>query len=163
MAAIDRLFEKSVDSGIPEIPLLPAEVRQPDLVRGIGELRDSAGENPATLRQQDSEIALIGGEDLTEPGREEVDEFITFPVRVTQLGGTQGTATATATFTYAVRDLLGTVLEATDTIPIQPSHPRPIGQVSVPPSNSFGLAFYDETDTLVLWTVGEVPLTAVCP
>lgn len=89
----------------------------------------------------------------------------TFPVKVQQTGGGNGTSITKATYTYTVRSLPwnGTSGGATLGTVVSQSKPRPNGSM-VPQSGStgYGLAFYDGT-TLKLWDAGEVPATESCP
>lgn len=82
-----------------------------------------------------------------------------FPVKVEKTGGSNGTATTAASYTYTVRSLAGDVLGTGVSL----ARPRPAGaMVHQTGSSGYGLAFYDGT-TLKLWDAGEVPETGTCP
>jgi hypothetical protein len=79
-----------------------------------------------------------------------------FPVKVTKTGGSDGTNTTAASWTYTVKNLddveLGTGVSL--------AKPRPYGKMTY--GSSHGLAFYDGA-TLKLWDAGEVPGSVHCP
>lgn len=81
-----------------------------------------------------------------------------FAVKVTRTGGSAGTATTAATWTYTVATLEGATIATS--VPL--ARLRPVGLIDFAPAASFGMAFYDETDTLRLWDVQEIPQTATC-
>ena len=88
----------------------------------------------------------------------------TFAVKVEQTGGSQGTASTAASYTYTVRTLPwnGTSGGATLGTGVAVSRPRPIGEMTVQAgSTGYGLAFYDGT-TLRLWDAGEVEIVEGC-
>lgn len=87
-----------------------------------------------------------------------------FPVKVSEAGGAQGTASAPASYTYSVTAISGATLlsgggAASD---IALARPRPNGAVTA--GSGYGVAFYDAATppNLVLWDAGEVPATTAC-
>jgi hypothetical protein len=89
----------------------------------------------------------------------------TFPVKVQQTGGAQGTSTTAASYTYTVRSLAwnGTTGGETLGTGVAVSKPRDNGLVTVQAgSTGYGVAFYDGL-TLRLWDAGEKYQTDGCP
>ncbi len=82
------------------------------------------------------------------------------PVQVIKDGGTDGTQTTPATWTYTLLTIDASDTYATET-PL--ARPRPVGS-SIPPSAhpAYGLAFVDAGGTWRLWDAGEVPATTPC-
>lgn len=88
----------------------------------------------------------------------ELDHFFAgvFQVAVTQTGGSDGSASTAASYTYTVKTqdsvtTLGTGVAVTG--------PRPKGLTNV---GTVGLAYYDSSGALKLWSAGETPTTAAC-
>ncbi len=79
-----------------------------------------------------------------------------FAVKVTKDGGSDGTVSTAATWTYTVVDLAGKQLGETVTV----AHVRPKGKMTF--GTSYGIAFYDGS-TLILWDAGEYPGSGACP
>jgi hypothetical protein len=83
-----------------------------------------------------------------------------FAVRVEQTGGSDGTSSTAASWTYTVRDVSSTVTLGTV---VAVARPRPNGLMTYQSgSDGFGVAFYDDDGTLKLWDAGEVPTTGAC-
>lgn len=83
---------------------------------------------------------------------------VVFPVTVEKTGGSDGTATTTASWTYTVKNLLGQTIGTGVAV----TRPRPNGKMTYQAGSAgFGLAFYSGT-TLKLWDAGEVPTTGAC-
>jgi hypothetical protein len=81
-----------------------------------------------------------------------------FPVTVEKTGGSDGTKTSAASWTYTVKDLSGTELGTGVSV----ARPRPYGTVTFQASTTgYGLAFYDN-GTLKLWDAGEKPGSGGC-
>ena len=82
------------------------------------------------------------------------------PVQVIKDGGSDGTQTTPATWTYTISSLDGSLTFASQT-PL--TRPRPAGS-SIPPSSSpaYGLAFVDASGSWRLWDAGEIPATTPC-
>lgn len=80
---------------------------------------------------------------------------VLFVVTVTQVGGSNGTQSTAASYTYDVKDLLGNTLATAVAL----ARPRPNGAVSA--GNGYGLAFYDG-NSLKLWDAGEIPGSGHC-
>lgn len=87
----------------------------------------------------------------------EIDHIVSglFAVALTQTGGSDGSASAAASYTYTVKTIDSATTLGTG---VGQTRPRPNGLV-VPGTK--GLAYYDGT-TLKLWDAGEVPETAAC-
>jgi hypothetical protein len=88
-----------------------------------------------------------------------------FPVKVQQTGGSNGTDTTAATYTYTVRTLAWNGTSGGETLGtgVALSRPREIGFVTVQAgSTGYGVAFYDGL-TLRLWDAGEIYGTEECP
>lgn len=82
-----------------------------------------------------------------------------FPVLVEKDGGSDGSASAAATWTYTIRDIGGTTTIATAK---GQTRPRPYGMMTYQSgSNGYGIAFRSGTNTL-LWDAGEVPTIVSC-
>ncbi len=80
---------------------------------------------------------------------------VLFPVQVTQDGGSDGTASYPASWTYAVFVLDRSVTLGTQ-VPL--ARPRPVGSMIYQTGEpAFGLAFVDAAGALRLWDAGEVP------
>jgi hypothetical protein len=88
-----------------------------------------------------------------------------FPVKVEKDGGSDGTKSTAASWTYTVKNInettsLGTAVAVT--------RPRPNGLMTcqagtfVGGTAGYGVGFYDEEGTFILWDAGEVPTTAAC-
>lgn len=89
----------------------------------------------------------------------------TFAVKVEQTGGSNGTDTTTASYTYTVRTLPWNGTSGGETLGtnVPVSRPRENGFVTVQAgSTGYGLAFYDGS-TLRLWDAGEIYGTEECP
>lgn len=81
-----------------------------------------------------------------------------FPVKVQKDGGSDGSTSSAASWTYTVRDLNGNTLGTGITL----SRPRPKGvMIYQAGSSGYGDAFYDGS-TLKLWDAGEVEDTGAC-
>lgn len=81
-----------------------------------------------------------------------------FPVTVQQSGGSNGTVSTPASYTYDVTSLTGAALGSA--VPL--ARPRPNGAVIYQSGSAgYGVAFYDGL-TLKLWDAGEVPDTDAC-
>jgi len=78
-----------------------------------------------------------------------------FAVTVTQTGGSNGSKTSAASYTYTVKTLDGTTIGTSVAL----AKTRPYGLVTA--GSSYGLAFYDGT-TLKLWDAGEYPGSGGC-
>jgi hypothetical protein len=92
------------------------------------------------------------------------DPDFTFPVKVQQTGGSQGTGTTPASYTYTVRTLAWNGTSGGETLGtgVAQSRPRPNGRVTFQAgSTGYGVAFYDGS-TLRLWDAGEIPITNEC-
>lgn len=92
-----------------------------------------------------------------------INPAATFAVKVQQTGGSNGTDTTTATYTYTVRTLPWNGTSGGETLGtnVPVSRPRPNGLMTVQAgSTGYGLAFRDGS-TLILWDAGEVPDTTV--
>ncbi len=84
----------------------------------------------------------------------------TFLVTVQKTGGSDGTQTAAASWTYTVKDLSGTVTLGTG---VGVARPRSNGSMTAQSGSSgVGLAYYDASGNLQLWDAGEVPNTGAC-
>jgi formylglycine-generating enzyme required for sulfatase activity len=87
-----------------------------------------------------------------------------FPVKVQQTGGSNGTNTTAATYTYTVRSIAwnGSTGGSTLGTGVAVTRPRMNGAVTVQSgSTGYGVAFMDGS-TLVLWDAGEKLNTAGC-
>jgi hypothetical protein len=158
------MFSKATELIEPELPMDKATAKQPDDVKAIGELKVDS-QPPVESRLHDSEVTLVP-EPIVDPGqKEEERQAGVFPVRVTQREGAQGDSSNPATWTYELRDIFsGEILEDTQNNPLAPEVQRPnIGRSQEASADDFGLAFYDETDTLKLWSVGEAIIAGACP
>ncbi|MDE2101256.1 MAG: hypothetical protein KGL39_28680, partial [Patescibacteria group bacterium] len=80
-----------------------------------------------------------------------------FPVTLTQSGGSNGSQTSAATYTYIVKSISGTTLGTTGTTPIQPTWARDFGSVN---TATHGTAYYDDSGNLVLYQADETPTTS---
>lgn len=86
--------------------------------------------------------------------------YFMFPVQVQKVGGSNGTNSAAATYTYTVLDLNGVSIGT----PIGQTRPRPIGAVTFQAgATGYGVAFYAADGTLKLWDAGEIPQVEACP
>lgn len=119
----------------------------------------------APLREGDVVIGILGPiNTYTDPGVPTVlvnagQSGGLFVVKVEKDGGTNGSATTAASYTYTVRSLDGETLGTA--VPV--ALPRPNGMVTYQGgSDGYGLAFYDG-ETLKLLDAGEVPETDTCP
>jgi hypothetical protein len=82
-----------------------------------------------------------------------------FPVLVEKTGGSDGSLTTVASWTYTVYDFADTVLATAAPL----GHPRPNGMMTYQAgADGYGLAFYGADGALVLWDAGEVPTTGPC-
>jgi hypothetical protein len=87
-----------------------------------------------------------------------------FPVKVQQTGGSNGTNTTAATYTYTVRSIAwnGSTGGSTLGTGVAVSKPRENGEVTLQSgSTGYGVAFMDGS-TLRLWDAGEKMVTAGC-
>lgn len=87
-----------------------------------------------------------------------------FPVKVQQTGGSNGSKTTAASYTYTARSLPwnGTSGGVTLGTGLSLARPRPNGKVTVQSgSTGYGVGFYDGL-TFKLWDAGEVPGTIGC-
>ena len=82
-----------------------------------------------------------------------------FPVTLTQSGGSNGSQTSAASYTYIVKSISGTTLGTTGTTPIQPIWARDFGLVT---AATHGTAYYDNSGNLVLYQADEVYQTSGC-
>ena len=86
-----------------------------------------------------------------------------FPVTVAHDGGSDGSSTTAASWTYTVSDY--ETGEEIDT-GVEQQRPRPNGkmlyQQTVNGDPMVGMAYYGRDNTLILWDAGEHPLTGVC-
>ncbi len=80
-----------------------------------------------------------------------------FAVSVTRDGGSDGSQTTAASWTYTVKTVDGSVVLGTG---VAAARPRPNGSMIA--GGGFGLAFFDSAGTLRLWDAGEVPATTAC-
>ena len=92
-------------------------------------------------------------------------QFVTmvnvFFVLVQQSGGTDGSATAPASWTYNVYDLADTGFTTPLTAsPLAQQRARPYGSMQT--GKKFGVCFYDGSGNFSLWDAGEVPNMVVC-
>ena len=159
---IDEIFKNAIQLPLEPLPLNQAEALQPSTVSGVGELKGGSG-TPAQQRLHDKEIALLITEDSLMGVAEDSLLGATFAVRVRQAGGSAGSATTQCSFTYEVYSLAGEILADSVVTPMTPQHPRPsVGRMVAPSNDSYGIAFLEETEVLVLWDVGEVPAVEVC-
>ena len=84
-----------------------------------------------------------------------------FPVKVQQTGGSNGTSTTPASYTYTVRTLAWNGTSGGETLGtgVAVVRPRADGLVTVQSGSiGYGVAFYDGL-TLKLWDAGEIPDT----
>ena len=82
------------------------------------------------------------------------------PVQVLKDGGADGSATASASWTYTIMSLDGSQILSRQT-PL--ARPRPAGSMIVQSASpAFGTAFVDAGGTWRLWDAGEVPATTAC-
>lgn len=93
-----------------------------------------------------------------------IDQPGTFPVYVEKTGGSNGSTSTAASYTYTVRALNGATMGASVAL----AKPRPNGTMTFQTGTSgLGLAFYvpDGTNaaTLKLWDAGEKETTGTCP
>jgi hypothetical protein len=83
----------------------------------------------------------------------------TFPVRVEKDGGSNGTATSVASYTYTVRDFASGLTLATNAAQV---HPRAYGAVDFQAgTNGVGIAYQSGT-SVALYLAGEVPQVSTC-
>ena len=80
-----------------------------------------------------------------------------FAVNVTRDGGSDGSQTTAASWTYTVKTIDGSVTLGTG---VAVARPRPNGSMLT--GSGFGLAFFDAVGTLRLWDAGETPATTAC-
>ncbi|NNM84380.1 MAG: hypothetical protein HKL96_01280 [Phycisphaerales bacterium] len=80
-----------------------------------------------------------------------------FAVNITRDGGSDGSQTTAATWTYTLKTMDASVTLGTG---IVLARPRPNGSMLT--NSGFGLAFFDAANTLRLWDAGEVPATTAC-
>ena len=79
-----------------------------------------------------------------------------FAVKVYKDGGVAGSASTNCTWTYTVKDFAGTNTLATTKTPLRPRYTS--CQYDLPADGSYGLAFYDSSNTLQLYeAVQEKP------
>lgn len=82
------------------------------------------------------------------------------PVQILNDGGTDGSATTSASWTYTILSLDGSQIFNRQT-PL--ARPRPAGSMVVQSASpAFGTAFVDAGGTWRLWDAGEVPATTAC-
>lgn len=81
-----------------------------------------------------------------------------FPVLVTQDGGSNGSQTTKATYTYTVKSLDSVVIGED----IAVVKPRENGGVVTQDADGYGVAFYNASGTLLLWDAGETYTTVEC-
>jgi hypothetical protein len=86
-------------------------------------------------------------------------QLVCIPVRVEKDGGSNGTATSAASYTYTVRDFASGNTLATNAAQV---HPRAYGAVDYQAgTNGVGLAYQSGT-SVALYLAGEVPQTGPC-
>jgi hypothetical protein len=84
---------------------------------------------------------------------------VTFAVKLTQSGGSNGTKTTAATYTYTVKDVNDNVLGGTDASPVGPAAPRWNGTRT---AATWGLAYWGTDGTLKLLVAYEALGTVGC-
>ena len=77
------------------------------------------------------------------------------PVTLSQTGGSNGTQTTTASYTYTATDLNGNVIGTG----LSPAVPRTVGAVT---PATYGTVYFNSSNTLVLQVAYEVPTTSGC-
>jgi hypothetical protein len=88
-----------------------------------------------------------------------------FPVKIEKDGGSDGTSTAAASWTYTVKNMDETVSLGTA---VSVTRPRPNGLMTYQVGTfsggnaGYGVGFYNDNGTFVLWDAGEVPTTSAC-
>ncbi len=158
---IDEIFEGAIQLAETPLPVERSESLQPATVANVGEL-GSGGDVPAKPRLHDPEIAMLLDPDLMEPDEVEPPPT-TFPVRVTQVGGSAGDGNNPCTFTYNVWDVFEEVLGNSINVPMTPEKRRPlVGERSAPNARTFGLGFFDEDDNFILYDANEVEAVELC-
>jgi hypothetical protein len=163
---VQQIFDKAPEVEFPDQPMQQGELRQPDDVKTLGELKDNF-DPPMQARLYDSEVSFVPTVEESSPGRPKDEGIFFFPVIVTQNGGAQGDSSTEASWSYTVTDLHGIILGGTDVNPQEPHVLRPnIGRVRVPSdvnTPAYGVAFYQEDGNLILWSVGEAIQAGACP
>jgi hypothetical protein len=88
----------------------------------------------------------------------ELDHFFAgvFQVACTQTGGSDGSATTAASYTYTVKTQDGVTTLGTG---VAVTGPRPKGLTNV---GTVGIAYYDSSGALKLWSAGETPTSGTC-
>jgi hypothetical protein len=81
-----------------------------------------------------------------------------FPVGILQDGGSQGTASTAASWTYTVQTITGETIKEN----VGLARPRPRGIATYQPSGGYGMAFYSAGD-IILWDAGEIYGSTTCP
>jgi len=158
MATIEEMFERGADLNMDPVPLEHGVARQPDDVKGVGELTD-VSDPPAQARLADSETTLVFTPAVDAPEPTDVRLVVMVPVLVTELGGFVGDHNTKAQFIYDVTDLVGNVL---GTSGMGPTRIRPVGRLIAPPAGSVGVGYWDGTGTFFLWDANEVLDTGPC-
>ena len=138
---------------------------QPDDVRSRAE-RTLEGLEPVTpyLYDGQAKYPLLAEQVVpTAVPDSDVPDGVHFGCKVVLYGGFAGDQTTRCNYSYTLYEMDGvTVMEDTDTNPVQPQHPRPLGRQLAPADLGYGVAFYDENDEISLWSAGEVPDKAQC-
>lgn len=81
-----------------------------------------------------------------------------FPVKIENDGGSQGTSTTAATWTYKIKTLNADLIQSG----VGLSRPRPLGTATVQGVNAYGVAFY-AGGSIILWDAGEIYGANPCP
>jgi len=126
----------------------------------LARLEHMTGCDPITVTQTPAGITIGLGEDF--PSREQVQGPLgVFPVLVTKDGGSAGSHESECSFTYTVKDLANVTLGTQRT----PERPRfHWTEYAEPSPDSYGLACYKlNGDLILLYVLGEIPLTDKCP
>jgi hypothetical protein len=87
-----------------------------------------------------------------------VPRLALFIVRVFKDGGSDGTASTKASWTYHIHDIV-TEADLASSAPV--IRPRPYGKMTYA-DDSIGIAYYSAAGVLRLWDAGETPVTSVC-
>lgn len=121
----------------------------------------SASRISRAVRTVEGQATDLRGKPLTR--RSNLPLGTTFAVKLSAPvsgGGSNGTQTTKATYTYVVKDLNGNVLDGTDAAPLQPLKPREKGALVGRATR--GQAFWDENGDLVLDLAHEEYDTGAC-
>ena len=126
--------------------------------RGAAKMVDEAARR---LNRTGADLPLADAAPMPQPATEELARF--YPVTVTKTGGSDGTASTRASWTYTITSIdgveLATAVAVVKTRPLGPMH---YGDEIADPA--YGLAFIDASGAWQLWDAGEVPnLTALSP